>query len=92
MNFQYPIGITKLKNPSTSFLKYLYVKTILVYGLQGIRTFRFLSQEPIGPLSGIFTKHISNFDIKEEDSEWYTPFHNNIEPWKLDKEVNQNLE
>jgi len=80
-----------VKNPSTLFLKYLYIITILICELQRIRTLQFLSQEPIGPLSGIFIKHISNFDTKEEESEWYTPFHNNIEPWKLDK-VNQNLE
>lgn len=74
-----------MKNPFTLFLKYLYIITILIYELQGIKTLQFLSKEPIGPLSGIFTKHISNFNIKEEDNEWYTPFHNNIEPWKLDK-------
>ncbi len=77
-----------MKNPSTSFLKYLYIITILIYGLQGIKTLQILSQEPIGPLSGSFTKHISNSNTNKKDSEWYTPFHNNIEPWKLDKEVN----
>jgi hypothetical protein len=42
--------------------------------------FWFPSQEPIGPLCGSFTKHIPNFDSKEEDNEMYIPSCNNIAP------------
>jgi hypothetical protein len=79
-NFQHAIGITEVNNPSKSFSKYLHIITILIYGPQRIRMFWFPSQEPIGPWCGSFTKHIPNFDNKEEDNEMYIPSRNNIAP------------
>lgn len=54
--------------------------------------FWFPSQEQIGPWCGSFTKHILNFESKEEDNEMYIPSRNNIAPYKLKREVKYNLE
>jgi hypothetical protein len=69
-----------VNNPCTSFSKYLYIVTILIYGPQRTSMFWFPSQEQISPWRGSFTKHILNFESKEEDNEMYIPSRNNIAP------------